>query len=248
MYKNTGNFSFEPISGESPLESMYAGYGVACSDVDLDGDMDMLLANSGNEGGNQLFMNKGTGNNWISIKLEGIQSNKSGIGSRVFIRTNGIKQMDEVIAGSGYLSQNSLTLHFGLENSNLVDELVIWWPSGQTDSYEDLEVNKIYFALEGVDIYTQNEGNVVTSTSDIFENKLKVYPNPFSDYFQLNSDGLPIKEIRLTDLTGKTVFQELPGESSYLVNGGKLSFLAPGIYFLHLEVGDQRITKRITKL
>ena len=94
--------------------------------------------------------------NWIKIKLVGVKSNRSGIGSRV--RRHGddspdadkpLVQMDELRSGGSYFSQNDLRLHFGLDQANKVDVVEVRWLSGQVDQFKNLDVNQLHVFQEG---------------------------------------------------------------------------------------------------
>ena len=94
--------------------------------------------------------------NWIKIKLVGVQSNRSGIGSRVSVTatttatgTKPLVQVDELRSGGSYFSQNDLRLHFGLDQAKKVDMVEIRWLSGHTDQVKDLAVNQLYVIQEG---------------------------------------------------------------------------------------------------
>ena len=94
--------------------------------------------------------------NWIKIKLVGVKSNRSGIGSRVLVTamtTPGVAkplvQMEELRSGGSYFSQNDLRLHFGLDHAKKVDSVEIRWLSGQVDQVKNLDVNQLYVIEEG---------------------------------------------------------------------------------------------------
>ena len=94
--------------------------------------------------------------NWIKIKLVGVKSNRSGIGSRVTVTAKtrpdaekALAQMDELRSGGSYFSQNDLRMHFGLDQAAKVDMVEIRWLSGQVDQLKDLEVNRLYVIQEG---------------------------------------------------------------------------------------------------
>jgi hypothetical protein len=94
--------------------------------------------------------------NWIKIKLAGVKSNRSGIGTRVTVTAKTkpdaakpLAQMDELRSGGSYFSQNDLRMHFGLEQAAKVDLVEIKWLSGQVDRLKDLEVNRLYVIQEG---------------------------------------------------------------------------------------------------
>ena len=110
------------------------GHGVAFGDIDNDGDED-VYANIGgaipsDEYNKALYENPGHPGNWISLKLVGVKSNRSAIGSRVIVRYGGRQQAQEVMAQSSFYSANDRRLHFGLGAAQTADEVVVRWPDG----------------------------------------------------------------------------------------------------------------------
>lgn len=128
-----------------------SGVGCGISDVDDDGDLDMLLGYK--YGPNQLLRNDLDNDNaWLKVKLVGTTSNRDAIGARVRVRTGSKWRMREVQAGSGYWSQHSLVQHFGLgEIDGLIQEVVIRWPSGLEQTLHDLDPNQKIVVVEGND-------------------------------------------------------------------------------------------------
>ena len=59
------------------------------------------------------------------------------------------QQVDEVRSGGGYFAQNDMRIHFGLGEATSVDLLEVRWPNGETQSFKDLAVNKLYLIKEG---------------------------------------------------------------------------------------------------
>src|SRR5262249_27546789 len=90
----------------------------------------------------------GNKNNWIMIKCVGTRSNRSAIGTRVRVTSGGRSQIDEVISGSSYYSQNDFRLHFGLGRTAKVDSVEIAWPSGLKESFKNLSVNTLFVIQE----------------------------------------------------------------------------------------------------
>jgi hypothetical protein len=78
----------------------------------------------------------------------GVKSNRSAIGARVRVTTEGWTQFDEVRSGGSYLSQNDLRLHFGIGTARRVDRVEIDWPSGAHQVETDLEVNRVLTITE----------------------------------------------------------------------------------------------------
>jgi enediyne biosynthesis protein E4 len=149
LYRNLGNGRFEDVSAKSgaAISAENIGRGCAFGDVDNDGDVDILINNLDgpptllrNDGGNQ--------NNWILIKCVGTRSNRSAIGTRVKVTTGEHSQIDEVISGSSYYSQNDLRLHFGLGRAARADLVEVAWPSGAKDAFRDVAANRIVVIQE----------------------------------------------------------------------------------------------------
>ncbi|MAG83911.1 hypothetical protein CMK10_07115, partial [Candidatus Poribacteria bacterium] len=103
-----------------------------------------------NQSANLLRNKNGNKNNWITIKVRGTQSNRSGIGTRVKVITGDLSQTKEVRSGSSYLSQNDLRLLFGLDNYRKADHIEVRWPSGLKQKFSNIEANQILVIEEGI--------------------------------------------------------------------------------------------------
>src|SRR5206468_4785172 len=131
LYRNLRNGRFEDISSKAGVSALppQVGRGCAFGDFDNDGDVDIVINNL--DGPPSLLRNDGGNrNNWLMVKCTGTRSNRSAIGTRVRVVAGGRSQIDEVMSGSGYYSQNDLRLHFGLGASKSVDLVEVTWPSG----------------------------------------------------------------------------------------------------------------------
>ncbi len=158
LFLNQRNGTFRNISKEagSAIQTPLLSRGAAFGDLDNDGNVDIVIENLDgppmvlrNDGGNQ--------NNWITLELAGIKSNRLALGARVEVVTGNLTQVDEVRSGGSYLSQNDLRVHFGLGKADRVDRVEIHWPSGSTETIKGLAVNRFYGIKEGAGIVPFDE-------------------------------------------------------------------------------------------
>jgi hypothetical protein len=157
LYRNLRNGRFEDVTnqgGPGIMENAPAR-GTAFGDYNNDGWIDVAV-NCVNAGPQLLECQPILKRNWIKIKLVGVRTNRSGIGSRITVTATTVPgagkplvQMDELRSGGSYFSQNDLRMHFGLEQATQVDLLEIRWLSGQVDHLRNLAVNQLYVVEEG---------------------------------------------------------------------------------------------------
>ena len=150
LYQNLGNGKFRDVSAVagSAIAAPVSGRGCAFGDINNDGLIDIVV-NPINDVPQLLRCSSTTGNNWITLKLVGVKSNRSAIGARVRCVTGSRVQVDEVRSGGSFYSQNDLRLHFGLGQSSRIDLLEIRWPCGREDHFSGVPVNKIVRIVEG---------------------------------------------------------------------------------------------------
>ena len=120
----------------------------AFADYDNDGDIDVLVANNGQE--LQLLRNDG-GNqgNWLQVALVGQHSNRDGVGARVTARAGGFSVVAERTGGGSYQSAHDPRLHFGLGDRTQVERVEVAWPSGQVDRLDRVGANRVLVVREG---------------------------------------------------------------------------------------------------
>jgi hypothetical protein len=148
VFRNAGG-RFEEVSEETgpALARPRVGRGLATLDFDRDGDLDLALANNG--GPAEILANEGaSASAWIELYVVGSLSNRDGVGARVEVETPGLRQVEELRAGSSYLSQSELVVHFGL---GAADEarVTVRWPSGHVEALGRLPARRRYLAKEG---------------------------------------------------------------------------------------------------
>ena len=122
-----------------------AGDGCAWGDYNNDGFVDLFVTNLNGQN-NFLYRNHGNSNHWLTIQCEGRISNRSAIGTRLELTAEIAgaleHQIREISGGSGYGSQNSLLVHFGVGQTTNILGLRIRWPSGIVQDLTNLQVDQ----------------------------------------------------------------------------------------------------------
>lgn len=143
LFRNLGKGHFENVSNDvgADFRRPIVARGAAYADYDHDGDLDVLLTTNGgpallyrNDGGNR--------NNWLTVRLNGTRSNRSGLGAVVHIESALGKQWKTVHSGSSYCSQSDLALTFGLAKDRIVSSLGVEWPSGTRQQFRNITANQ----------------------------------------------------------------------------------------------------------
>jgi len=150
-----GEGDFNLIENGSIVNSPNISAGTAWSDYDRDGDLDIFLANWGNNTeSNSFYENNLYGTQWLEVSLRGRESNSFGIGAKVHLTISedgkGKKYIRWLLPQTGYASQNEPILHFGLgENaSTKIDELKVYWPSGIVTTLNNIYPNQVIVIKE----------------------------------------------------------------------------------------------------
>ncbi len=255
LYRNNGNPSpagntFTIVSENTPLHSMEGGYGFGCFDANGDGLLDIYLANYGGNVGNQLFQNNTQNDNkWLKVKTVGVESNAAGIGARVQLKVGDRLLLDEVSGGSGWASQNSLVLHFGLGQADSIDLLTVRWPSGIIDSFENVAANQLLKVTEGeTKIVDPGPSEATYKTNQNFN--FEVVPNPFDDSFFINMDAknelVNFLKIRVLDNVGRLVLSQDYSDSKSGIHLNMAGFPA-GLYHVQLLTDKGLLTHKAFK-
>jgi len=152
LFWNQAGSGFHDLAPLSPpLSEARVGRGLALSDYDSDGDMDILWVTL--DDGVHLLRNETEQGNWLEIDLRSRSRDSSpsegwGDGATVIV-TVGDLALRRTLTGASYLSQSSRTLHFGLGASTSVDAIEVRWLGGEAESYDPVPVNARWELTEG---------------------------------------------------------------------------------------------------
>jgi tetratricopeptide (TPR) repeat protein len=136
-------------SGVSGIDFADDSRAFAVTDFDGDGNIDIFLKSRLGPQVRALRNEWGAGRNAIAIQLAGTRSNRDAIGASVTVDHEGHRTVAFVRAGSGYLSQHTKTLHFGLGHAERAERIAIQWPSGLRQEFHHLDAGFRYHFTEG---------------------------------------------------------------------------------------------------
>jgi hypothetical protein len=208
---NQGNNTFSPVT--------YSGLSVSSvGDLNNDGFLDF-------QNGTTIRYAVPNGNNWIKFNLQGIQSNRNGIGARVEIHGAWGKQIRDIRSGEGFRHMSTLNAHFGIGTATAVSQVVVIWPSGVVDVINNPNINQALSIIEG---------SSPLSLVDNGNSKIILHPNPSTEIITLsNIELLNIKDISIISTLGKEIKKVKLSNSTFSV-----SDLSEGLYILLIETLD----------
>ncbi len=146
LHEANGRFADRTVAGG--LTDRGIGKAVVVFDYEKDGDEDLFITNSGDHP--ILYRNdaSGNGNKYLRLAFEGTISNRDGYGCIVTIVTGERIQTQLYNPSNAYLGQREPFLHFGLGTASVVDSIEILWPSGMTQTLDDVVVNQVLTVVE----------------------------------------------------------------------------------------------------
>jgi hypothetical protein len=206
LYMNNGDMTFTGY--DLPFSEGAIG------DLNNDGFLDVQM-------GSTVYMNTPNANNWLTVNLQGIQSNANGIGARVEIYGAWGKQIREIKSGNGFSHQSSLNAHFGLGTATTIDKIIIRWPSGIVDTVNNPSINTpikiVESATLAVNSYTNSE--------------FSMYPIPAKQVLNIKTNTtVEMKSAQVFDLNGRSVLKSALTNSTLNVET-----LQTGTYILLLK-------------
>lgn len=164
MYRNRDGRAFSDVTYSGGFGHLQKGHGVAFADFDNDGDQDIFQqmggAFPGDRFGNALYRNPGFGNHWITVKLEGVRSNRSAIGARIRAviadeATGVTRSVYRHVNSGGSFGANPLRQTIGLGTASRIERLEVLWPAtGITQTFVDVPADRAIRIVEGEETYS----------------------------------------------------------------------------------------------
>ena len=150
FYGNNRDGTFTDLSAILDLDFIEDGRSFALADFDHDGRLEIFLKN---RNAPQLRVLKNVIENLppsIAFRLRGKISNRDAIGTSITLETSAGKQRKILQAGSGFLSQHSKEILFGLGEAQAPVRAAIHWPGGLVQELADLPINHRIWVEEGI--------------------------------------------------------------------------------------------------
>ncbi|HTD65684.1 MAG TPA: CRTAC1 family protein, partial [Candidatus Limnocylindria bacterium] len=159
MFRNAQGKFFQDVTSATGTGHIQKGHGIAFADFDDDGDQDVYSALGGAYSGdfarNALFMNPGSSNRWLKLKLVGTKANRPAIGARIKITVqtpSGSREIHRVVSSGGNFGSNPLRQEIGLGDATMITAVDIRWPGSDTrQKVTSLRLNQSYEVREGED-------------------------------------------------------------------------------------------------
>ncbi|MDR8392514.1 VCBS repeat-containing protein [Aliifodinibius sp. S!AR15-10] len=145
IFKNDGSLIFENVSNSWGLDQETFSNGAAYADLDLDGDLDIIINNVDQEA--SIFRNNTVeafpNANYLKIKLVGPKDNRLGVGTKIEIPLGADSIIfRELYPVRGYQSSVEYTLHVGLDTMQVIPELTVKWPDGKSETLMGVTANQ----------------------------------------------------------------------------------------------------------
>jgi hypothetical protein len=141
---NMDGKSFVSVTTSSGTGELHKGHGIAFADLDRDGDEDIIAEVGGavpaDRHALRLFENPGNRNDWITMRLVGVKSNRAAVGARIKVtvemagdnNARVTRSIYRTVGSGGSFGANPLEQHIGLGLSARIQNVEIWWPASNT--------------------------------------------------------------------------------------------------------------------
>ena len=144
--RNMGDLRFEDVSAQWGLGKKGVSFGAAMGDLSGDGNLDIVYSNY--HAGVTLLRNDCDAGHVVNVDLRGTVSNRYGVGATVRVESALGVQVRPLALARGYMSSSEPMVHFGLGADTVIRRMVVAWPSGHVQTFENLPVDRRFTVTE----------------------------------------------------------------------------------------------------
>lgn len=164
LLHNDAGKHFTDVTASSGTGDLHKGHGVAFADLGNNGQEEILASAGGAVPGDahafRVYENPGNDNDWITVKLVGVKSNRAGIGARIRVTVENLGQsrhsIYRTVGSGGSFGASPIQQHIGLGKSAKIVNLEVWWPASNTrQNFTNVNTNEFIEVKEFARDYTK---------------------------------------------------------------------------------------------
>ncbi len=160
MFRNDQGKYFQDVTTSGGFGNLQKGHGISFADIENNGNEDVFEELGGAYPGDRfvpvLYHNRGHGNHWVTLVLEGVKTNRAAYGARIKVTIDEHGKRRSIYRAVGSVSSfggNPMQQHIGLGQATSIREIEIWWPvSGERQHFKNVKVDRAFHVREGRDV------------------------------------------------------------------------------------------------
>jgi hypothetical protein len=169
MFRNNEGQNFQDVTFIGGFGNLQKGHGISFADIENNGNEDVFEELGGAYPGDRfvpvLYHNPGHGNHWVTLKLEGVKTNRAAFGARIRVtireKIDGKWAERSIYRAVGSVSSfggNPMEQHIGMGKASVIKEIEIWWPvSGERQRFRNVAVDRTFHVREGRNVLDRIE-------------------------------------------------------------------------------------------
>jgi len=238
LYSNNQDETFTEVAEQMNITDAHPDYGIggdyfgtSVGDFNNDGASDIFV--TGHWSIYKLYENTNCPNNYISIKLIGVESDYNAVGSQIKITCGNFTVYRWIKPAESMNDFYALTQNIGIGDNTFIDEIEIVWSSGNTQTIQNINANQIIEIIEGEDpVKIDNLQNQI----------FQIYPNPCINNFDIKipefaqNSSLKINLYRVTGELVKSIEKNNIQENILSLN---IDYLQRGVYILKIYINKK---------
>lgn len=156
MFRNDEGRYFQDVTTSGGFGNLQKGHAIAFADLEGNGNEDVVEELGGAYPGDGfhavLYRNPGHGNHWVTLILQGVQTNRPGYGARIRVEIEDGGRVRSIYRAVGSVSSfggNPMRQHIGVATATSIREIEVWWPvSGRRQKFHNVAVDRAYRVRE----------------------------------------------------------------------------------------------------